>query len=42
MSPTITESSTRLTIKNMPDLMFISFNGLSVEDFNLQPYVKRP
>lgn len=40
MSPMITELRTRLTIENVPDLMFISFNGFPVENFNLQPYVK--
>lgn len=40
MNITITDLRTRLTIENVSDLMFISINGPTVEDFNPQPYVK--
>jgi len=40
MSLTIAELRIRLTIENVSDLMFISINGPSVEDFSPQPYVK--
>lgn len=40
MNLTITDLRTRLAIENVSDLMFISINGPSVENFNPQPYVK--
>lgn len=40
MNLTITDLRTRLTIENVSDLMFISINSPTVEDFNPRPYVK--